>query len=78
MIHDTPKFNNSQLKLDKGHPPQRGQIISLAEIDPLPDWNSYPWAGILRCMYWTYRRDLPSLAEIAQQQFKRQAERWLP
>lgn len=57
---------------------RQGRLICLSEPPPAPDWNNPEFAGALRCMFWAARRDLPSLFDLAVNQFAITAREWRP
>lgn len=58
--HDSRKIPSGQLNFN---------IQALA-----PDFRCYPWAGILRVLYISHRRGLYHLADLAYQQFRKEAQ----
>lgn len=66
-------YNNPTTKIQI---PGQSRQMSLDEITP--DFSVYPWAGIVRSMYWSYRRQHYALADLALDQFVQLAQGWQP
>lgn len=67
MINTNYPTNSTQEQVRQGQ-------IALFEPEPdTPDFNAYPWHGVIRAMYWANRRGLYHLGSLAYSQFRRLA-----